>query len=502
MKNITKRIMATVLMVALCIGIVGTIDTKPAQAATTYMTRYDFIANLVATLKNKTTAKDSSFAGKKITLNSYDSGKITVAGKTVSATKVKAYKVRFNVTLKEAQVIAAAITLGLMKSTTFTSVKSSVLRKDAAVMLAKAEELLYGKKYSAEDVDFVVKNRISDIKKITNSTNKKWFAKAYMAGYMKGTSTGAYSTTRTFKPGAKLSVSTAKNMITLLTSTSKRYPLSPDWQVCRTTKLPRNAELYPYIIDSIPNGYYETGFNGFGTKDFFTTGIGTRTVSEMLSAQYGGDWLRPAYIAEFNALEYPWKDKSFIRIGREYMPENRNNDIVKGLVESSVEFYTYALNVNYKTIKKDKEWRSVMSKYLTDAQIDEYIEHCIENKTIIECDNVGADVSGVYWFEGAYDCKVYAHVRFVSDIPLENKKDNDNEYGTLFPIRRGHILGDRYSRLLLFGYMDYEMGTWIDYYFNTEADPDGPGYLDTSLTTIYDIMINQSGAYPWLLKFD
>ncbi len=92
-------------------------------------------------------------------------------------------------------------------------------------------------------------------------------------------------------------------------------------------------------------------------------------------------------------------------------------------------------------------------------------------------------------------------MRIISDEPLKKGLDDDEKYGTLFPIRRGRELGDRYSRTTLGPvYMDYKLGEWTDYYFNTNSQRDMYGYLNTSCT-VWDIMTDYTGDYPWLLFF-
>ena len=507
MKNI-KKLLASVLVLTVVIGIIGCITPENAQAAASNkMTRYQFIEKVVGKLNGKLSAIDSKFEGKKITVKTTKAGKVTVAGKSTSAATVKKYMNKYGITLKQAEVIAEAVSMGIIKASTFTTVKKNISRSEAAVILAKANELAHGKNMLAsghvltdEEISVALNERITDIGKIKSAANREWFAKAYLFGYMSGKSDGAYTHTRTFSPKAYPTKATLEDMIERLYDSSKRVPLSSDWQVCRTTKLPKTAKYYKYIIDSFPNSYYDTSFNGVGSvgEAFFTEEYaGNDLLTRVRMKNF--NFVYPSELEEFNALPYP--SDIWCRQGMEFQDNNRNNEIPAGLVKSSVEFYTYALNVNYKTIENDKEWREVMSKYMTAAEIDTYIKHCKENKTIIECDKVAADLSACYWRDCQYNCKVYAHFKVVSDIPLKNNEDDDEKYGTLFPIARGRDLGDRYSRYALEPvYMDYKIGEWTDYYFNTDAESDMYGYLNTSCTT-WGIMTDFTGDYPWLLEF-
>ena len=505
-----KKIISLALAFCICLSLVTALGGTKVQAASTKMTRLEFIKEVVKTLENEMSYTGSKFKGAKLTIVNNKSGKITVGGKDTTALKIKSYKTKFNVSLEDAQTIGAAISMGLMKATTFTTVKKNIKRSEAAIIMAKAHELVYGannrpdsEEFTQDDIDLVIKERITDIKKIKLSANKTWFAKAYLYGFIKGSSDGQYTHSRTFKPGAYPTKSTLTGMIDMLFHTDKRVKLSYDWQVCRTTKLPKTAYLYEYILDSFPNSYYDTWFNtSFTVNNVFTEGIGSGTLKErMLRKNFF--FVRPSEIVEFSELDFDADRDRFHYAGREFWNESRNMTVPTKMVKSAEEFYTYALNVNYKTIENDKEWKKGMSKYLTEDEINDYIKHCKENKTVIECDKVAADLSSVYWFAGEYQCKIYAHFKVVSDIPLSKDLDDDEKYGTLFPLKRGVELGDRMTRYTLGShFMKYKMGTWTDYYFNAsgEVEANGHGCLNTSQTR-QDIMTNYDGNYPWLLEY-
>lgn len=506
-----RKILSLALAICICLSLVATLGTEKVQAASAKMTRLDFIKEVVKTLEDEMSYSGSKFKGAKLTIKTEKSGKITVGGKSTTAAKIKAYKTKFNVSLEDAQTIGAAISMGLMKATTFTTVKKNIKRSEAAIIMAKAHELVYGannrpdsEEITQDDIDLVIKERITDIKKIKLSANRTWFAKAYLYGFIKGSSDGQYTHSRTFKPGAYPTKSTLTGMIDMLFHTDKRVKLSYDWQVCRTTKLPKTAYLYEYILDSFPNSYYDTEFNYGGdyAKDFYTTGLGSGTLEERMSKGFIS-FVRPSELVKFSSYDFDTLSKKYDLDGRQFWNENRNMEIPTQLVKSAEEFYTYALNVDYKTIENDKEWKKVMSKYLTETELNDYIKHCKENKTVITCDKVAADLSSAYWNDNEYQCKIYAHFKIVSDTPLSKGLYDTATYGNLIPLRRGLELGDRYFRLILGEkYMGYKLGTWTDYYFNASGThpDDAYGCLNTS-ETAQDIMIDYTGNYPWLIDF-
>lgn len=480
-----------------------------ANAASSKITRIDFLSNLVTAINGKVSAADSKFNGQSIVVKK-GRDKLIVCEKSVSSKKLKYYMKKYNLSNSQAEIYAAALTLGLIGSKTFALPKKNITMAEASVILAKASELLYGKNYcvstgrvlTEEDIDFVINNRLNGIDTLTNKTNKRWIAKSYAYGLISGKSDGEYKNTRTISCKNKVDKKQCEMMIDRLVCGEKRIVLSDDWQVCRTSKLPKNADMYKYIVDSFPNEYYQTGFNGITNKKALA--LAQTSIHEKLKTSIGLLFVSPAELMEFNTYSYPWQNNSFVRTGQEYEYSNRNDRIPAELVDSSIEFYKYALNVDYRNIESNEEWKSVMGKYLSAVEINEYINSCKRNKTIIECDLVAADKSACYWYDSQYNCKIYAHFRVLSDIPLSNGDagpETDNKYGTLFPVKKGKEQGERYTRLLLGKeYMDYKIGEWTDFYFNSSALSNIYGSLNTSYT-LWDIMIDYTGEYPWLLKY-
>lgn len=478
-----------------------------------YMTRIEFICRVVDEMAGK---KD--FDGRKLKITIKNDGKTKIGNTVISSAKVKKYEKKYGITLNEASHYAIALNLGLISSKTFKKLKANISTAAAAVILAKADELLYGdityrisKDYSdiileTEDLkltEYVLKYRIQDGAKIRKTSDRVWFAKAYVSGFVRGSYKEKYDSSRYFSPSAKAKRKELKKMIEMLTRSDKRNRLSADFQILKDKNLPRNASLYGYVIDSYPNSYYETGFSCLGNMlngaSFLEAS--SQTLSERMKKP-NFIFVFPREIQEFNSLIYP--GEAFKFEGRQFMEENRNNKLVKELTEASVEFYQYAFNVNYKTIASDTKWKETMSKYLGEKGVEEYITACQKNKTIIECDRVAADASSVYWYDGQYNCKVYAHIRILSDIPLENgdvKGDSDIRNGYLYPVKKTYEPGDVYTRII-FGnmYLNYKQGEWVDMYQNTTASADQYHSLCCSQTA-RDIMIDYTGIYPWLIKF-
>ena len=427
-------------------------------------------------------------------------GELKVNGEKIEEKDYAGYVSDLGLKSGDAEKLCAAVKLGIITG----SVKKygkNITTAVALKLISNADRIANGTDVSEADISFCVKNRIADISKVKKQ-DRKGESEGYIRGFIKGTAKN-YSHKRTLKGNKKISLNAAKDMVAKLYDLKARYTLSPDFQITRTKDLPRNAELYSYIVDSFPNAYYETGFNGMSNKNFFDKGVGLGADSLKERMQRTSfTFVFPFELDEFNSLEYP--GPCFSYDNQTFTITYRNGIVPNEMVGSCEEFYRYALNVDYRTIEKDKKWQKVMRKYLTKKEIKDYIKHCKENKTIIECDVVAADRSSVYWYNGEYNCKIYAHMRVVSDIPTKLGKtmgSDQDTYGYLYPVKRGYEPGTLFTRSVLGPlYMDYKLGEWTDFYLNASGSADMYGCLCCSNTS-RGIMIDYSGLYPWLIKF-
>ncbi|MCR4991486.1 MAG: hypothetical protein K6A45_00400 [Lachnospiraceae bacterium] len=519
MKNMKRTMKGLAMLLAICL-IAGTVayiaPAKETQAATAKMTRLDFVKGVVDAMVGSTDA-----ANWDIKLSVDEKGNVTVGGiqkKTIKAKTVKSYAKKYKISTEDAQKVAAAIGLGIITKSTFKTVKSKITVTAASIILAKAETLRTAREYDEDEINFVIKNRISDIKKVKKTAQKKYVAMAYMDGFIKGKSTGAYEDTRKINPTSKLTKTTAKSMIAMLTDKSKRYQFSDTWQMLRisTKKLPKNADLYEYILDSYPNAYYETGWHNMDYKEFFSMRAdgktpygGAGTFEQRKTCSYDHIFF-PSEMDEF--LATPSSELSFgDRPG--YNSEYRNYESLVATCEAVKDFYMLALNVDYRTIKKDKDWYQKMLVYVkqghrSEKDLDAYIEHCINNKIIIECDKVVCDPSLAYWCPADFRIKVYAHMKVVSDDIIKKVKfedvyeemhDNglgDPYYGPLFMILDAYEIGTVYTRDPLY-LSKYKLGEWTDYF----AIAEGSHGEIRGTCSERSPMIDYAGLYPWLLEW-
>ena len=487
MRNGVKRVLSVFLLLALVFGIVGIKPATKAEAAAK-VKRSEFIIMTVKSMKGSTNA-----SGKLLTYTLNKDGSVSYAGKTIKADTVNALKKKYNTSLENAQYLAIAADMGLFKTSAKAykskkAISKKMTYKVALTLLVKADQYLYGTKFSSSEVK-LAKTRISNIKKAGSSSYQEYMAKAYALGLYVGTKDGNYKTTRTLKYGTKMTKTAAQQMIDKLVNKSKRTQITDDFQVIRTTKLPKTADLYPYILDAYPNEYYDTAWTHYGAY------LSGKDPSDKNNLKF--------YIYQNMPFEEKIKGTASWYMPADYIryakagdnecvvpSKNRQLEPKYKVLDEAIEFYKHAMNVDYLTIKEDKEWYKFMSKYLSKDYLDKYIANCIKNKTIIECDIVIGDRSSLYRTDTAR-FKIYLHFKVVSDKIIENKGEwNESE---LVPVITS---SNNESRSWLMLDMGYKIGEWVDYFVSP-----GIGYGDVlSVCDLNgDLMMSYYGMYDWLI---
>ncbi len=296
--------------------------------------------------------------------------------------------------------IEMALFTKIIDKSTFRNYNKNITVAQAATMMAKADEYLFGKKISDEDAKFIIENRISDIKKVKKA-NRVWVAKAYGLGYLSGKSNGTWSTDRKLSLKYKVKAVNAKAMIKRLANKDERFVLSPDYQMTRTTNLPYMHEWYPYILASYPNKYYDVRFR-FMLTDYYLNNYSTATAPAKLGQK--GYW---GFERECSG-------------GYGITPEKFRDD--------AIEYVYQALNTNYKKMDKDKEWQRVISAGMNDRNFETFKRIAKLNKSIVVCDKVAADLSSMYCgSHGGITIRVYAHFKVVSDKGYLDEEASINE---------------------------------------------------------------------------
>ena len=483
------KIIAGALAFLLALSFMGAYEPAVNAEAATKMKRSAFI---VATVKAMKGLKNASGQTLNFTLNK--DGSVSYAGKTIKADTVNALKKKYGTSLEASQYIAIAADMGLIKTSasaykTKKAMAKKVTLKVALGVLVNADAYLYGTKFSSEDLK-LTKSRISNLKKAGSSAYQTIMAKAYALGIYVGTKDGDYKTTRTLKYGSKLTTKTANSYIAKAVDKSKRTGITDDFQVIRTTKLPKTADLYPYILDSYPNAYYDTAWTSYGAYKGGTNPY--EDINNVYYYKYSKmsfkDKLKDghAYYMPAEYILYCQAGDNECVVSSEY----RQIEAKYKALDEAIEFYKHAMNVDYRIIKNDTSWYKFMNKYLSKTDLDTYIENCIKNKTIVECDVVAGDKSTLYKTDtGRF--KVYLHFRVVSDKIIET--NGDWSTSELVPVITDM---ENESRGWLMYYFNYKLGEWIDYYVSP-----GIGYGDKlgRCDLNAELMINYYGLYPWLI---
>ena len=285
--------------------------------------------------------------------------------------------------------IEAAKTAGILKDDDFSDYSENITRTDAAVLLNRADEYLHGDKVKELLLDFVLKKRISDIKKIPEN-KREAVAKVFAKGIIKGYFNGYYIQNRSFKGEDYITMTDAKSYIKLVTNTAKRAKLSPDGELIRTTNLPKNAKRYEYILSCYPNKFYERKFD-FYSWDGYTE-----------SKRNKEDEIYPVEMR-----------KSKFRTWNEEWPFSIEMDkYIYDWAKKAETYLNYLFNVDYRTV--DSKWVKDLASC---CSIDEtlminkyYIKNMKKNHVIVESKIIDVEPSTLYK-DGDYCMRAYIKYR-------------------------------------------------------------------------------------------
>ena len=346
-----------------------------------------------------------------------------------------------NIPVDNGSYLDAAIKVGIVKED--DNFSSNLTRAEVAVLLNRADEYLYGDTLDQELVNLALEKRISDINSIDK--NKRIdVVKCYLKGFIKGYSNGDYSTDREFRGNKKITRKGALDTIKMLKDKSLRAKTSPDGQLIRTTKLPKYASKYPYILASYPNEYYDWKFQ----FECMTRQTYDKDLQKFVDVPY----------IHYEDYAFPFEMDKTTHI--ENFPEIRDQHIDTWFEKAKVHLETI-FNADYRTI--DDEWVETLLKtdyqygysILKDKQrerIEDYVKRMKDNKTIVESDVIALDKSTLYLSDGHYILRAYVKYRVLSsDMVYEN-----------IPYQNNNLI---YTRDFLC-FDNYKMGEWRESCFD------------------------------------
>ena len=234
--NIMTKGLAALLIACVLAGMVAYIQpTQEARAASKYVTRLEFIKNVVNAMTGQECSDGHELTFTKKSDGSIEAGEITK--KKYSKKDIASIAKKYKVSTEDAQYIACARAYGIITKSTFKSYKSKITRAAAGIILAKADRTLRisDRRYTDEQIKEGM-SMIADLKKIKKKASQKLFAEAYMDGFFFGKKQADYVDARKLTPSSKLKASDAKKIYTMIGDLSKRYQLSPHYQMLRNTK--------------------------------------------------------------------------------------------------------------------------------------------------------------------------------------------------------------------------------------------------------------------------
>lgn len=286
--------------------------------------------------------------------------------------------------------------------TTGVAMGKKVSYADAAVLADRADIMRNGKKETAAlkkiKSNVESKKRISDLAKIPK-VKRAEVVSCFSKGIFTGKSNGTYSQSDSLSTKLYINKSQAKTIASRVKNLKNRKKITTDGQVIRTTKLPKNAKKFPYVLESIPNSYYDSYFWWEGKNKLLSK----------IKIQY------PAKVTAGNRTMWdkPYSNKKFIESNREKWAKK---------VEQNLK---YRLNFNYKTVSN--KWVSGLRQtYFVygdtydqwrTKQIKAYVKEAKKNHVVIKADKIVVEPSSLYYSEGIgeYYFRCYAKFKVTAD---------------------------------------------------------------------------------------
>lgn len=289
--------------------------------------------------------------------------------------------------------------IGQKIDTVGVALSGNITVSDACVLANRADILQNGEKESDNILtkkDYIIKyNRISNLNQIPKVKQGEVIS-CFAKGIFTGKSDGWYSQSDTISTKVYLNKSQAQTIRNRIINKKIRKKITEDGQVIRTTKLPNNANKYPYIVESLPNSFYDDYyFNWEGRVKLLSKFDKIRYPKDVTK---GTMWLYDKELPvklKIDRYRYEWVDK-----------------VKKNIMTR--------LNFNYKTVTN--RWVNDLQqtyfiynddydKRFTDYILN-YVKKAKANHVIIKCDQVLVEPSSLYYSPvGGYTFRCY--VKFV-----------------------------------------------------------------------------------------
>lgn len=361
--------------------------------------------------------------------------------------------------LGKASDVNKLVELEIIKDGDFKKYTSNLTRGDALMLLSRADDYLNKPEIDEWLVETVIEKRISDIKD-ADFSKREDIAKGYIKGFIKGYYNGDYITNREMRVNKRITRKGALNCIKMINDESLRAKISPDGQLIRTTKLPRNADKFDYILASFPNEFYERQFE-FMLYDKYKDPKYDRYYAypvEMKNETFRNWYDEWPLIEEMDKYLYDWQ----------------------ALAE---EYLNYLFNVDYRTV--DDKWIEGLGAVYTRSNLNKadmireyYIPDMKENRVIVESDIIAVEPS-TFYKDSKYCMRAYVRYKITAnDVNVDHAK---LIYSAYYP-----WLNDLQSGEWREGIFDIRFGT------NNGSSGDG-AYFTIDLSTD----INDDNSVPY-----
>ena len=335
---------------------------------------------------------------------------------------------------------AALVREGILKENEVKRANQKFANQEAALILYRTAQ-----KFACEDDTAVVAaakkyERISDQDGIYPVYEEAVYF-CFGNGIMPGVSDGEYSHTRSFEPDELVREADGILYCKRLFDTEKRVPMSPDAQVIRTTNLPVQAKLYPYILESFPNIYYDANYlymYNLGTDDRAFPDTAKQT-------KFLETWCTASTVEEFSKNQ-PERCRIFTSetdyLGFEKVGMNAVVERYRDTWEQQArEYLELVFNFDYRTVREDTEWQEKIKNLNAfyhewgkgayegtcagiagiDAWMEQFLDNAETYHTVVECSEIDFDMSTLFYSErfdevAPYTIRVHLRYKITSDF--------------------------------------------------------------------------------------
>jgi len=329
---------------------------------------------------------------------------------------------------------AALVREGIIKETEVLGERQKIFNREVARILYNTAQV-FGCESNEEVVAAAKKyDRISDKTGIYPKFEDGIYF-CFGNGIMPGVSDGEYSHTRDFKPEEPVREAEAKLYCKRLFHPKERVPMSPDAQVIRTTNLPVQAKIYPYILESFPNEYYDMNY-----LYMYNIETDDRAYPDLVeNIGFLETWCTPNTIDAFSKKQ-PERCYLFTSetdyLGYEKVGMNKVVERYRDTWERQArEYLELVINFDYRTVREDTEWQEKiknLNAYYHEwgkgaregscagiKRIDKWFANFLDNAetyhTVVECSDIDFDMSTLFYSERFDDASPYTirvHLRY------------------------------------------------------------------------------------------